>query len=371
MNPTETISATPKVPAAKWLEVMRDEYLRTYIPSGGASVRFLSGPRHVLNDVSRQLVAEAARDNFHAVLLETNQFQDGARPDLHRIEKFFFAASDALDWPRLAEKQVRGILQRNCGLFVPGDQPLRLESLAAANGCTVDDVTQQFNHQFANQLLRDRVIEYEFRAAMNYLGRSQLIPEHLTPATEEVLLAWLRGQPVKGGAAALRNLAIFQRITAKNARHIFRSVCHWLPQVGYQGAVLVLDMRPYCYSNRGATERNILRLQEVRAKVFEPGATIEDIRRLFEAEEETIGLRYSDQAYLAMLALLRRFIDEIDLFEHLLLVVLASPSFFEHPEKGKRTWYDYDALRTRISQEVFDARHPNPSAALVHLGDER
>ena len=139
MNPTETISATPKVPAAKWLEVMRDEYLRTYIPSGGGSVRFLSGPRHVLNDVSRQLVAEAARDNFHAVLLETNQFQDGARPDLHRIDKFFFAASDTLDWPRLAEKQVRGILQRNCGLFVPGDQPLRLESLAAANGCAVDD----------------------------------------------------------------------------------------------------------------------------------------------------------------------------------------------------------------------------------------
>lgn len=369
MNPSETGSATPKVSAERWLEVMRDEYLGRYIPGGGASVRFLSGPRHVLNRVGKTLVAEAARDDFHAVFLETDQYQDGLRPDLHRIDKFFFAASDTLDWLGLAEKQVREIF-RKCGLAVPEHLPLRLETIAASNGCTQDEVTKQFNLAFSNQLARDRLIEYDFRAAMSWLGRSQLIPENITPAHEEVLLAWLRGQTMTGAAAALRQLAIFQRITAKNARHIFRSLCHWLPQVGYQGTVLVLDMRPYCYTNRGATERNILRLQEVRDKVFQPGATIEDIRRLFEQEEDAVGLRYSDPAYLAMLALLRRFIDEIDLFEHLLLVVLANPTFFQHPERGKRTWHDYDALRTRISQEVFDAQHPNPSAALVHLGDE-
>ena len=41
------------------------------------------------------------------------------------------------------------------------------------------------------------------------------------------------------------------------------------------------------------------------------------------------SVSYSNNTYVQMLSLLRRFIDEVDRFERFLLVVLTSPSFFE------------------------------------------
>jgi hypothetical protein len=74
-----------------------------------------------------------------------------------------------------------------------------------------------------------------------------------------------------------------------------------------------------------------------------------------------------------MLTLLRRFIDEIDTFENFLLLVLTSPNFYKDKTLDpniKRCYFDYDALQTRIGQEVHDARYANPAASLVYLGGD-
>jgi hypothetical protein len=69
-----------------------------------------------------------------------------------------------------------------------------------------------------------------------------------------------------------------------------------------------------------------------------------------------------------MLNMLRRFIDEVDWFERLLLVVLTTPRFYD--DTSRRNYFNYDALQTRIGLEVHDARRPNPCANLVHLGGQ-
>ena len=69
-----------------------------------------------------------------------------------------------------------------------------------------------------------------------------------------------------------------------------------------------------------------------------------------------------------------RFIDEIDRFERLFLVILTSPNFYKDKTLDptvQRCYFDYDALQTRIGQEVHDARNANPAASLVQLGGEK
>nr|MDQ2688310.1 hypothetical protein [Armatimonadota bacterium] len=83
---------------------------------------------------------------------------------------------------------------------------------------------------------------------------------------------------------------------------------------------------------------------------------------------------YSDAAYMQMLTMIRRFIDEIDWFERFFLVIFTSPNFLKDKTLDptvKRCFFDYDALQTRIGQEVHDARHANPAAALVSLEEDR
>jgi hypothetical protein len=70
-----------------------------------------------------------------------------------------------------------------------------------------------------------------------------------------------------------------------------------------------------------------------------------------------------------MLSMLRRFIDEIDWFDRFLLVVLTTPEFYHRD--SCRSYFNYDALQTRIGLEVRDARRANPAASLVHLGGFR
>lgn len=72
-----------------------------------------------------------------------------------------------------------------------------------------------------------------------------------------------------------------------------------------------------------------------------------------------------------MLSLLRRFIDEIDRFPSLAIVVLTSSQYFGPEGIGPRRYTDYVALQTRIGDEVRDRNRPNPDAALIRLREDR
>src|SRR5437660_10530185 len=101
-----------------------------------------------------------------------------------------------------------------------------------------------------------------------------------------------------------------------------------------------------------------MRQQNKRMReAVERGATQEELSAIVaEAENEQL-VSYSDAAYMQMLTLIRRFIDEIDWLENFLLVILTTPLFYESKEFNpavKRCYFDYDALQTRIGLEVHD-----------------
>jgi len=185
-----------------------------------------------------------------------------------------------------------------------------------------------------------------------------------------VLLAWLGGRTMPGAAAALKRIGIYERVQQANARHLLASFCHWLPKTGHSGLVVTLDFRPYEYRRTPPAAKIKQQNKRVREAV-ERGGSQDAIAAIIADSEWEPPVSYSDAAYMQMLTLIRRFIDEIDWLESFLLVILTTPQFYDSKAFNpavKRCYFDYDALQTRIGLEVHDARRPNPCAALSHLG---
>jgi hypothetical protein len=348
----------------KWANVLRQEYLSDYVPSGGSAMKVISGNEETLRNAQARVGDMARSGNFFYAELDPLQLDEAdKRPDLHRIDKFFFAVTRNVDWKSWAAEQARRYLERR-GIFLREGRALGdVDGIAADNNRQPEDLLNQYQSEFATPQIKDVGLAVEFRAAITALGRAQLIPDAVTPTTEEVLLAWFAGRTMPGAAHALKKVQVFERIHQNNARHIFASFAHWLPQAGYSGLVLVLDFRPYEYKKLTKAQKQAEQMRRIREAIAR-GASHDELAGLAEEiSEPTVS--YSDTAYMQMLNMIRRFIDEIDWFERTLLVILTTPRFYDM--ESRRNYYNYDALQTRIGLEVHDARRANPSAALVHL----
>lgn len=367
--------ALPSLTLTDWLSVVEREYLDDYVRSGGSAVKVVTGS-DALTDHAIVRVGEsaAAQGYFYAHLDPSQRTADGKRPDLHRIDKFFFEATRGVDWKGWAALQARQYLESRGIVLAEGRALGDLEQIAQDNGRDPQDLLNQYQRELATPLIRDTRLSVEFRAAVTALSRALLVPDAVSPTTEEVLLGWLAGRTMPGAASALKKVQIFERINLGNARAMLTSFCRWLPHTGHAGLVVTLDFRPYEYKKIAKARRQQEQLQRVRDAIAR-GADADELAAL--ASEENSAepdVIYSDAAYMQMLTLIRRFIDEIDWFERFLLVIFTSPNFLKDKTLDptvKRCFFDYDALQTRIGQEVHDARHANPAAALVSLEEDR
>jgi len=350
-----------------FLRALDQECLLDYIKSGGSSVKFVSGSDVHLTLVQDRVRERARQENYHYALLNPGKPDSaGKRRDLHRMDKFFFEVTAGVDWKAWAETQARRYLAEHAIYLAPGRQIGDLDGIAQDNGRDPQDLLHQYQREFATTQLRDYGMSAEFRTAVTALGRAQLVPDAVTPTTEEVLLHWFAGKTLPGASTALKKIQIFERISLANARTMLVSFCRWLPKTGSHGLVVTLDFRPYEHKKIPKTQLLTEQLQRID-EALARGASAQELAQLRSAVGPEPAVTYSDPAYMQMLALLRRFIDEIDSFERFLLVVLTRPTFYD--TESRRNYHNYDALQTRIGLEVRDARRANPAAALVHLGD--
>ena len=356
------ITVSPEI----WLDAIHREYLAEYIKSGGSTVKFISGDNPTLSSAQTRLhdLAEA-EGYFHVHLDAAKALPDGKKPDLHRIDRLFFAATESVDWRGRTTAEARAYLDNRGVVVQPGRALQDIDGIAQDNGRTATDLINQFQRELVTGLIRDHGMAIEFRAAISALMRAQLLPESLTPTTEDVLLAWFAGRTMPGAAAALKKIHIFERVTRANARHMLASFCRWLPRAGHGGLIVTLDFRPYEHKKVPRGKRQAATLQALQQAIAAGAATARLEALLAEGAAEP-AISYSDLAYMQMLAQLRRFIDEIDWFERFLLVVLTTPGFYD--DASARNYWAYDALQSRIGLEVHDVQRANPAAALVHLG---
>ncbi len=363
----------PRVPLGAWTEVLDCEYLADYVRSGGSAVKVITGEGD-LPERAAETVAQMARNGgyYHAHLDPAQRTPEGKRPDYHRIDRFYFAVTRDVDWRAWAGVQARHYLQSQ-GIHLAEGRALNdLDRIARDNGREPQDLLNQYQQQLATPQLRDPRLSIEFRTAITALGRAQLIPDAVTPTTEEVLLGWFHGRTMPGAASALKKVLIYERINLGNARSMLASFCRWLPHSGHAGLVVTFDFRPYEYKRVGRGKRQAEQLQLVR-EALARGASADELARLAaEDASSEPDVTYSDAAYMQMLTMVRRFIDEIDRFERFQLVILTTPDFYRDKTLDpsvKRCYFDYDALQTRIGQEVHDVQFANRAASLVFLED--
>ena len=134
--------------------------------------------------------------------------------------------------------------------------------------------------------------------------------------------------------SSVRPYSIYTPINRTTARYFFESALFWLHHVGYPGIIILLD------NSRVTVARN-----------------------------PRDGLRYYTRAMvLEHYELLKEFVDTTDRLTGTFLVVVASSDFLEE-EAGPRNrgFGIYQALMTRVIDDVRDRNLVNPVASLARL----
>jgi hypothetical protein len=308
-----------------WVALVEREYLRDFIPCGGAAVKFaIASPPASSPEVCDALARTAREHGFHFA------FVDSATTKIHMIDHLFHAVARGLDWDALTRGFVRGVLAAR-GFTVPEDsRSLDYPHVAELNHYAESELRRDVRNGLTEKLYRDFAMAQEFRIAMLRLCQAQLDPSEGEQAVAGAIKQWLRGELRR--ISALKTAYIFQKIARHNARDMFFSLSHWLRLVGTPGMILALDITRYTAGRRPA----------------EPDGT----------------LYHTTAAAMDAYEVLRQFVDATDELEACLIVVTAPPEFLEDERRGLER---YAALKLRVWDEVRDRQRANPLSSLVRL----
>lgn len=311
-----------------WLHRMEAEYLATFIPAGGASVKFAIPSAPITSDMVQRAFAELATRHDLVVLCA-----DAATTRLHFIDQLFHHVAAQVDWDGAVAAFMRRLLAAD-GFVLPAEKGLaHYAAIAASSGTNESEVRYRVRALLTEQVLRDYAMIPEFRLAMVRLCQASLEPvkEELTEVA--AIHQWLRGELRL--ISALKPAGIFQKVGRHLARDMFLSLAHWLRLTGRHGMLLTLDISRYTLDRRHIAPDG--------------------------------GPFYSSSAVLDVYEVLRQFIDATDDLEGCFIAVIAPPAFLTDSQRGLAR---YAALKMRIWDEVRDRHRANPLSSLVRLTDE-
>ena len=311
-----------------WLRVIDEEYLSTFVRDGGASVKFAVTPDESRDDLYTKVRARCLDlDHF---IVQFNSATDRA----HMPQDFFFSLARQVDWRLLARRMILRLGQ-NAGLRVGGVDSRETDNIygaiAQANGLDLQSVYGDLRPHIETTISKNSNMAKDFRVAMTQL----CVCENTSRQQEyngQPLLDWLNGN--NNRISSVRPFLIHTGINRNTARYFIESALYWIRHVGHAGTVILFD------NSRVTVARN-----------------------------PKDGLRYYTRA-MAMehYELLREFIDGVDRLAGALLVVVTNQDFLEDgSDRRSRGYGIYQALRTRVMDDVRDRNRVNPIASLVRL----
>lgn len=312
-----------------WLHFIRSEYLDGFIDDGGSALKFAVPVKDDLTPLLKEQFSGDARELGYLVV-EVN----AGVTRVHMLQDIFFRIAEQIDWRLLA----RLVILKLCddlpyeieGVDPSGDTPI-LEEISAANHVPESQVALDLRRRLPAAVTQNRGMSRDFRLAMTQLCITEMTE---TAHNHEAipLIEWLTGANRR--VSSVRHYLIYNGILRTNARHFLESLLYWVRFVGYSGTAIILD------SSRVTLRRN-----------------------------PRDGLRfYSRSAVMDHYELLRELIDGADRLDGLMMVVLAGEDFLDDDIRGKG-FSIYQALRSRIADEVRSRTQANPLATLVRLSD--
>ena len=309
----------------RWLDATDEEYLSTFIAEGGASVKFAVTPEESRADLTARMRERCEEKDY--VLVELS----AATMRAHMPQDIFFGLARQLDWRRLARRAIlRLAAERN--YRIDGVDPASSNvfgAVARANGLEAQSVVQEMRPEIQDHVLKNYRMPRDFRAAMSHLCLSE-DNRGGDGYAGQGLLDWLTG-PVRIGN--LRQFSIHTSINRTTARYFIEAALYWVKFAGCAGTVVLLDNS-----------------------------------RVTVAKNPKDGLRYYSRATaMEHYELLREFIDGVDRLTSTLMVVATSQEFLDDDPRSPRGYGIYQALRTRVMDDVRDRNLVNPVASLVRI----
>ena len=307
-----------------WLDVLDREYLATFIAEGGAAVKIAVAEGRERRTLARRLAERCTERGYFTVRVDAGTCR------AHMPQDVFHALASRVDWRLLARRRVLALAARR-GHVVDGIDAAApvVPAIAERNGgLTAQAVLVELRPEVQKEVLEDSRMARDFRTAMFHLCLAEC-QDGAAGYGCQPILDWLNGENTRIGP--VRPFSLSTPINRTTARYFIESALYWLKAAGYTGTVLLFDT----------------------ARVTLP-------------RNPRDGARYYTRAMtIDHYELLRQFVDDIDRLTATLLIVATGHDFVD--DQAPRGWRLYDALRTRVMDDVRDRDHVNPVAALVRL----
>ena len=303
-----------------WLDVIEDEYLGSYIKDGGTAVKFAVADASLREQLSREMERRCGKSNFLLLKLDARAVR------AHMPQEIFFRLARQLDWPELARRVVLRSADE-ADYDVGGIDPVIdrdiIEAVASANALEPRYVLSDLRREIQETVAKSPDMLRDFRVGM----RELCIQRNVTG--DHPVVAWLTGV---ARVSIVREFLIYTRIDRTTARYFIESTLSWIRLAGYAGTVLILD------NSRVTVARN----------------------------PKDGHIYYTKAMTVDHYEMLREFVDDIDRLPGMLLLVATNRGFLERGARS-RGFGIYEALRTRVMDDVRDRKLVNPVASLVRL----
>ena len=310
--------------AEEYASFVGREYLASYLPVGGGSVKIaVTGDTDVADRFASVLRSEAESRECQLISVSAETTR------VHMIDQVFFAVARELDWQQIAVALVTAAYDAIALPASPGR--LAVTEVAADQDVDPRELYRSVRRQLERTILNENRLPRELRRGLLRLAQAELGSGDVNADEARVVLDWLTGE-----AVALRDIRaamIFTRIGRHNARAMLMSVGYLLQLAGRKGLVLHLDLA---------------RLAESRRPPL----------------PERTGVYYSNAAVMDAYELVRQLIDATVDLVGIFVVAVVPPELVSDERRGLPS---YTALQLRVSDEVRDRRRANPFASLVRL----
>lgn len=318
-------NATNSIGIQSWVESLGTEYLESYIREGGASVKFAVSAPEGAQRLDAALAEQAGSLGYFLARV------NAADTRVYMPQDIFFAIARQVGWRYLARRMVvrlaegRDFNTDGVDLATPGNI---YAAIGAVNGLEAASVIQPLRVEIQEKISQNRRMARDFRVAMSHL--CLLEDADAEGYGGELLLDWLKG--INTRISNVRHFFIRTPVNRTTARHYLESALYWIQYAGYSGTVILLD------NARVTLSRN-----------------------------PRDGVRfYSRPMVIDHYELLRELIDSADRLTGTLVVVAAAPDFLDENTQS-RGFGIYEALMTRVMNDVRAKNQVNPMASLVRL----
>lgn len=212
---------------APYLNTLENEYLATYIKSGGSAFKLVigtygGGKTHFLYSVQDV----AWKYNYITSYIEMS----ADSTPFHKLETVYKAIVSNLMYQQEPQAIFDGYDRGIEALLKSWFHTKMGEFSENAEGEALDKIVSQYLKNFEG---------YESSSFQNAIRNSFIALRNEQDDDFELLVQWLKGENVS--KPLLKRFNIFETITKQNAFKMIRCIIRWIGEVGYSGLVVLMD----------------------------------------------------------------------------------------------------------------------------------